>query len=133
MWGPGKEVWWRKGGGSRSNCPRESWNHNPLPGTAGPFGLGKSEGQEVRETEGQVLPFPQLIPGQMPTKKSISSRPGFQPPGLPPLCHPRPRPRPRVRTGAAEGTQKGLGPFTYHWPYRPISREGIGPRWHSSV
>lgn len=35
--------------------------------------------------------------------------------------------------GAAEGTEKGLGPFTYHRPYKPISREGTGPRWHSNV
>lgn len=65
---------------------------HPLPGTACPFGLGKSQGQEVRNTEGQVLPFPQLVPEQLSTKKSISARPGFQPPGLPPLCHTMPGP-----------------------------------------
>lgn len=29
--------------------------------------------------------------------------------------------------GAAEGTEKGLGPFTYPGPCRSISREGVGP------
>lgn len=90
MWGAGEEGLVEEGGGSRSNCPRESWNHK-TPSTWHcrffPFGLGKNQGQEVRETEGQVLPFPQLIPEHMPTKKSISSGPGFQPPGLPPLSH----------------------------------------------
>lgn len=79
----------RFGGGKGREAPEVTvpespgTTRHPLPGTAGPFGLGKNQGQEVRETEGQVLPFPQLIPEQMPTKKSISSGPGFQPPGAP--------------------------------------------------
>lgn len=88
--GPGRKFWWRKGGGvSPEVTVPESpgTTRHPVPGTAGPFGLGKNQRQEVRETEGQVLPFPQLIPEHMPTKKSISSGPGFQPPGLPPLSH----------------------------------------------
>lgn len=96
---------------------------HPLPGTASPFGLAKSQGQGVKETESQVLPFPQLVPEQLPTKRNISVRPGSQFRGLPPFCYTRPK----VRMRASEGTEKGPGPFTYHWPYRPISREGIGP------
>lgn len=65
------------------------------------------------------------MPGQ------ASSSQGLQPPGLPSLCHTRLRPR--MRIGAAEGTGKGLGPVTCHWPPRPISREGVGPKGHGSA
>lgn len=35
--------------------------------------------------------------------------------------------------GAAEGTGKGQGPFTCHWPYRLLSREGMGPQGPSNA
>lgn len=65
-------------GNSRSNCAGTTGH--PLPGTACPFGLGKSQG--LRKTEGQALSFLQLVPEQLSTKRSISAGPGSQFRGL---------------------------------------------------
>lgn len=70
-------------GDSRSNCPKESWDHR-TPSTWHCMLLWSREEPRGEETEGQVLPFPQYVPEQLSTKRSISARPGSPFRGL--LC-----------------------------------------------
>lgn len=66
---------WNVGGqaerfGGKRGIPELNVPKNP--GTTGyplPFGVGKSQGQGVKETEGQVLPFPQLVSVNYPPKE----------------------------------------------------------------
>lgn len=83
----------------------------------------------MKKTEGQVLPFPTCTIA-ITHQKEHQCQARLQVQGAPSsiLSH-----EAQVRMGTAEGTEKGLGPFTYHWPHRPNTRAGTGPRWHSSV